>query len=310
MTFTELVGPLAEAITGIAEQAVILYSVYLPNHPGKWRLVRRLLALTHVDRRVRGRTKVVRRHGIRWRLSLDDWVQRTVYFYGEWDAHELKYLLDRLDEHTVFLDVGSHFGYYALRVASATKDDARVYAFEPITHNHARLSENIRLNGFCRVKTVRTAVSDREGEAVFALPPGANQGSGHVADSRAASSGTERVALTTIDRFVDSEGLDRVDFIKIDVEGMEIRALTGAAATIARWGPDLIVELNPAALRAQQIEPEQLLQLLWDAGYRTHRATKRGLEPFDLESLRTDPDLIVSYINVICTDHSARLGHG
>ncbi|HEX6909880.1 MAG TPA: hypothetical protein VF142_05785, partial [Longimicrobium sp.] len=101
----------------IASPAILLYSARLPDHPGKWRVVNALLRGARMDDLHRGRERLARRRGVTWTLDTACWVQRTVFYTGDWDGDELRLVLSLLPANGVFLDVGAYFGWYALVVA-------------------------------------------------------------------------------------------------------------------------------------------------------------------------------------------------
>lgn len=121
------------------------------------------------------------------------------------------------------LDIGSYFGYYAMLACRYAGPGASVYAFEPFPKSFEMLKENKRLNGFDPLVCVNLAVSDQPGEWAFRVAPMANLGSGRLT-SGATPGRAIRVSATTVDDFVVRQGLDRVDLIKLDVEGAEVRA--------------------------------------------------------------------------------------
>jgi methyltransferase FkbM-like protein len=77
----------------------------------------------------------------------------------------------------------------------------------------------------------------------------------------------ETVPVHPLDRIVAEHGLARVDVVKIDVEGAELRVLRGLASTIERWRPKLLIELAPEALAAQDTSPQALVDWLRDNRY-------------------------------------------
>lgn len=87
----------------------------------------------------------------------------------------------------------------------------------------------------------------------------------------------EQVHVTTLDRFVDHEGLTRLDLVKIDIEGAERRFLKGAARTLVRFRPIIMVELSPATLEVFGESSEGLIRDLEEAGYALHLPARRGL---------------------------------
>jgi hypothetical protein len=104
-----------------------------------------------------------------------------------------------------------------------------------------------------------------------------NRGTGHLATED--QQGDEVVAVT-VDQFVCEHGIGRVDFIKIDIEGAEIRCLRGALRTIKTHRPILMMEVNPSSLRDFDSSEEELEETVTALGYDLRVATWRGLVRF------------------------------
>jgi len=83
-----------------------------------------------------------------------------------------------------------------------------------------------------------------------------------------AAAGAVRVAATTIDELARAQGLTALDVIKLDLEGAELRALSGARNTLLRWRPLLVFEAAEAALARQGGSLQGVLSLLAECGYR------------------------------------------
>jgi FkbM family methyltransferase len=131
-----------------------------------------------------------------------------------------------------FLDIGSHFGYYAVYCAPGVR---QVYAFEPSSSNVPSLRQNARLASNIRV--VDAAVSSQDGEADFFSGGGSSVGSlNHVGGT------VSKVPVTTIDSFVKSHPEVDIGLIKIDIEGHDFEALQGMHATVARFQPLILTE--------------------------------------------------------------------
>jgi FkbM family methyltransferase len=281
----------------IASPAILLYSARLPDHPGKWRVVNALLRGARMDDLHRGRELLARRRGLTWQLDTACWVQRTVFYTGDWDGDELRLVLSVLPPDGVFLDVGAYFGWYALVVARE-RPNARVFAFEPVPASQARLEANRARNGLSNVRLVRAAVGAAPGQAELELPPAGNGGSARLAGGGAAE--RVRVPVTTLDAFAAAQGLARIDFVKIDVEGAELEVLRGGEEVLRRFHPLLLVELNPSALRERGAGPAELLAVLADLGYETWEVGRRGvLAPFGPAEL-VRPELRRGYVNLFC----------
>ena len=271
--------------------ALVFYSAHLPYHRGKWRIVEKVVRLSGLESYYLGKSFVVHRQGIWWRLYPECIVQRSVYLYGDWESSDTCQVLKLLKPDWVIFDIGSYFGYYALLACRHSGPRGKVFAFEPFSQNYNFLCENKRLNAFNNLTTINLAVTDRKGVQTFRVPPTFNQGSGGLA-------GTEHGALyvqtTTLDDFVHNNHLTRLDFIKMDVEGSEVLALAGGKETIQRFQPILMIELDPGKLNKLNQTPQGLIRAISDLGYKIYRVTEFGLERFQ------KADGVNDFINLFC----------
>jgi FkbM family methyltransferase len=139
----------------------------------------------------------------------------------------------------IVIDAGGGWGDTSLYFAHKVGKNGNVYCFEFAPSNMAILTENLRLNEALRgrIKTIAQAVWNRSRESLSFR----DQGLASHVDEGMNQTGT--VQTTTIDDFVKEEGLQRVDFIKMDIEGAELRALRGAEQTIRLFRPKLAIFL-------------------------------------------------------------------
>lgn len=162
---------------------------------------------------------------------------------------ELARLADYVPRGGTAVDVGAWFGPWTRRLRKLAD---RVVAVEP----NAQLARSIK-SAFPDVEVVEAAVSDHAGTAELFLPDG---GPAVGTSSLEYGEGTSvRVRLVPI----DSLDLSAVSFMKVDVEGHELPALRGAAETIRRDTPVLLVEVEE---RIQPVKP--IVDLLGEWGYR------------------------------------------
>jgi FkbM family methyltransferase len=175
------------------------------------------------------------------------------------------------------VDAGANFGYFTLNLACAIGPEGRVLALEPNPSSHERLRRHLAWNGFDdRVHTYGLGLSSRP-ETVRMSEPAGN--TGHTA---VASDGEIRnVSLTSLDELVAGEGLDRIDLLKLDVEGYEARALIGARGVLARFRPTLVVELFPSMMQRQGSSPEEVASILTDSGYCLFKPRRSRLVPLE-----------------------------
>lgn len=289
-------------------RGVLLYGTALPYHTGKWRIIEAIGKRFRLDRLYHDKSFVVRRRGIVWKLRPDDLVQRSVYYCSCHEAKETRELSRLVRPDWTFFDVGAYFGYYALLVSHLSRGRAKVHAFEPFDANYRLLLEHKELNRFANLHAHQLAVSDHSGEVEFQSPRASvnNYGGGWVLAEGEQPEGPitrlQTVRSVSLDAFVAENDIEKVDFIKIDTEGAEMSVLRGAADTIQRFKPAMMIELFPHGLSRYGRTPEELSQLIRDFGYTTYRATRTGLKRFD------DFASVDMYCNVFCFSGASERG--
>jgi FkbM family methyltransferase len=172
--------------------------------------------------------------------------------------HPLLTLLAGLPTPATILDVGANIGLTSIIMAARSTDD-QIIAFEPVPANLRFLRHNLATNNIANCRVIATAVGDTTGTV-----PMTSRGAWSLVKHDAEPGTTEPVPITTLDIFC-AEHLpnQRIDLIKIDVEGFEPNVLAGATATIARWQPPIFIEFNAWALVLQNYNPLTFAQALW-----------------------------------------------
>lgn len=169
------------------------------------------------------------------RLSVDLATEKY-YWLGTHEPKVQALLSREVRRGDVCWDIGAHAGFFTMLMARLAGDGGRVYAFEPLDDNVARLEAGVHANGLRNVVVCPTAVGDRTGGVAFAT--GATSLEGRIGDG-----GATAVACLTIDDAV-AGGFAPPALIKIDAEGAEDAVIRGARETIARQRPRLLVEVH------------------------------------------------------------------
>lgn len=188
--------------------------------------------------------------------------------FGQRDLHVYRFWQRQLRQGAVFLDVGANIGLYGVPAGAVIGPRGAVVCFEANPRTFRYLTRNLARNRRANVTAENLAVGAESGEIRIAT--GArNAGEVHVATEVEAG---EVVPMVSLDGYCADRGIDRVDYIKIDVEGFEAAVLSGARRVLAD-NPDILVqtEYEPAHL-ARYGDPDALERLL--------RA--QGLAPFAL----------------------------
>jgi len=166
-----------------------------------------------------------------------------------------------------FVDCGAHTGSWTLVMADHFRE---VHAFEPQRLLFQQLCGNIALNGLANVFTYNTALDEKTGHLTLQRT-GVDRGSSSARDditrrfaTNATSASPEIVPITTLDLFASV--LNDVGLIKIDVEGLELRVLRGAAELLRNHRPKMLVECWSHDWYRD--EKRQLIAFLNDLDYR------------------------------------------
>jgi FkbM family methyltransferase len=168
-----------------------------------------------------------------------------------------------------FVDAGANEGYFTVVGAKLAGPNGRVIAIEPQHRLLPVIAENLKLNGLGHVKVLNVAISDQAGVAQIHLAPDTNSGSSGIDPHLMLAHPTQEVSTQTLSQLLDSEGLDRVDVVKMDIEGFEYEALLGARKVFEqRRVRVLAVDLHPAILDRRGKDINDIGRLLDDAGYK------------------------------------------
>lgn len=183
------------------------------------------------------------------------------------------------------IDIGANLGYYALMESRLVGPEGKVYAIEPVEKNHEVLCKNVQINKYRNVETFNLAIGDENSNREILLSVNSNhatmmdmgQASGYYKSRMERIGGdTINVPTVTLDRFVEENNIDRVDFIRMDVEGFEIEIVKGMQRTIERFGPKILVELHYVHFERPAVINDMIVDML-KSGYEiVDMANRRG----------------------------------
>lgn len=190
--------------------------------------------------------QVMRGKRLMWIDLGDRFVSRGCLF-DSYESIESAFVASHLRPEAVFVDVGANLGWFSLLASTLVGPRGRIHAFEPRADTVEYLEKTIDLNRLGDQITIyRYGLSDAEGQANLVWPKGTDN-PGHSFLS-IQPSGTEMESQLVELRPLDALALERVDFMKVDVEGAELRVFRGARETLARCRPVILAELYPDML--------------------------------------------------------------
>ena len=200
------------------------------------------------------RGSIIQVYGVRYVLADMD---SAGVVLPDYEKQMWRYLKPK--EGDVFIDVGAHVGKYALRVAKIVGEQGLVIAIEPHPDNYRALIQGIQLNNLKNVIPLNIAAYDKECELKLYIAPVAtmhtvthNLGRGYI-----------KVRARPLDDVLRDIGIRRVDWVKIDVEGAELKVLRGLRATLKEQHPRLIIETWPE-------NRSQILDFMKKYNYKAH----------------------------------------
>jgi FkbM family methyltransferase len=201
-----------------------------------------------------------------------DEIGGTVLAYGSYEQATVRELERHIPRGGTFVDVGANIGWYSLKAARAAGPKGHVIAVEPDRETLIELRSNIRASGAASVIAVApVACADSETTLTFYAAPRRNTGESSLSQANASQEGaiaaSYPVRARRLDDILKEAGVDRVDAMKIDVEGAEFLVLKGATETLDRYRPVVVMELVDRQLKAMGSSVEEVQAFMRAHGY-------------------------------------------
>ncbi|HTI07079.1 MAG TPA: FkbM family methyltransferase [Puia sp.] len=189
--------------------------------------------------------------------------------YGVYETELTKYLLNAIRPDSVFVDVGANIGYYTC-MASKKISAGQVFAFEPNEKAFRLLQRNIMLNWpDCPVKAEQVAISDKKDEVAFKnykYKFVTSQFFTSEEEGEMNSYEVVKVPTISLDEYFPQG--QKIDFLKIDVEGAELGVLKGAKRVIeTNPGMQILMEWSVPQLKTQGTDPHDIIDFFMERGY-------------------------------------------
>lgn len=141
----------------------------------------------------------------------------------------------------VVLDVGANIGYYTVILSKLVGPQGKVLCFEPTEHFGKVLKKNLEINNVKNTELFALGLSNKE--QVLDIQIGPSSASLH-SPGKDEISHWESIKLVTLDGFLEKRPLERIDFIKIDVDGHEPLFLEGAWKSLDKYDPLILLEVS------------------------------------------------------------------
>lgn len=243
-------------------------------------------------------------HGNRVRLNPRDFYHRIWYYFGSYHELEiLSVLKEAIREGDCVVDGGANIGLITLYAAGLVGPRGLVQAFEPFPPVFDELKFHVEVNALRQVQIHRMGLSDAPSEMEIRLPGEGNLAAATFSPIPARYSGVVQsggvVPIVRGDDVVDVNDT-RPLFIKLDVEGFEVRAVGGLAKVIEKRLPAVVAEANAELLDINGTPPELMWDMFTRIGYKVFAMDRGGfrsrhrlwLHPLPREWVRHERDMV------------------
>ena len=229
------------------------------------------------------------------------------YLQNAYEDFTADLLLNHSKEGMFFIDIGAHYGFYTLLVATKHKN-SKILALEPVPENYEIVKKNLELNNLENVKVFNLAVSSKDEIKRFNITE-ASDSFGFYQHPLTRTTKEIEVRAVTLDKFI--KDIPKVPtIVKVGTEGHEIRVLEGMR-NILKDCEDikLFIEFNPTCLKNSGSQPEDLLEMVGKIGFDIYFIDDEQRETYKLDEEQVknwgtflgEGNFQKDYFNVFCT---------
>ena len=198
---------------------------------------------------------------------------------------EIYLLKDFIKAGDVVIDIGANCGQYTYHLSKLVGTCGKVLSIEPAKNTMEILKNVIKRLKLSNVEVKNVALADKDGEIELVTPLDEqklpNIGEAHLCGKTESPNGNrQKVKCTSLDKVIsDFALLDRVTFIKCDVEGFELMVLKGARELLSKYHPVILCEIEERHTKRYGYAPEALFAFLKELGYRAFIFISNKLVP-------------------------------
>ena len=217
--------------------------------------------------------RLIKRNGISWKIDLDEGIDFSIFLLGFFERTTSKAIKRLVNKNSIVIDIGANIGAHTLPIAKLLGNEGKVYALEPTDYAFTKLMNNIQINEFIKTKIKADQVM-LIGEDNKNIPDNLysswplniqNENEKHSIHQGVLMT-TKNCIRDTLDNFIASQNITKLDLIKLDVDGNELDVLSGGINSLKKFKPTLIMELAPSSYQNLSVFREVVI-LLSKTGY-------------------------------------------
>ncbi len=193
------------------------------------------------------KNQIVQRKKINWSLDLREGIDLSIFLFGSSESKifNLKKLLN-LNSRLFFLDIGANIGSVSLTLAKVF-DNSKVYSFEPTYYAFKKLKKNLSLNRDLKDKVILNQLfisNIKKPSKVWSSWKLNNKKNRHK-NHKGSLKSIKKNSFISLDNFIKSKKIRKIDFIKIDVDGYELDVLRSGSKFFKKCKPIIFIEIAP-----------------------------------------------------------------
>ena len=204
-------------------------------------------------------------------LNATGYLDRQIIATGSFEPESMSAVHRLVREGDVVLDVGANIGYYTVRFGKLVGARGRVIAAEPTLHYRHILERNIAENSLTNVRILDYGFSDRADTVSIDVGPSSATMHSPAGFDRVLFQ--ETITIARLDDVAESLGLQRLDFVKIDVDGHEPFVLRGAWDVLGKYSPIILMEISHLHYFQAGVFGWDFFSEIRNKGFRIYRET-------------------------------------
>jgi FkbM family methyltransferase len=220
-------------------------------------------------------------NGMKIRVVWTDVIGYSIAVDGYYDLPTVRVIQELLKPGMTFVDVGAHVGQFSLLGSGLVGMEGTVHSFEPEPQTFEFLQHNVVINGLRNVHPIRCALGESSKSVQLYVARPDNLGQTSLRQPNNFSGVQVKVQCRTLDDYAEEHGIDRINLLKIDVEGAELDVLLGARGVLSRNPkPHILIEFWEEFQQAYGASCAQLEEFLRGCGYSLSRIAETRLMPY------------------------------
>ncbi|UKT64383.1 FkbM family methyltransferase [Pedobacter mucosus] len=198
-------------------------------------------------------------------INTKNYIEACIYYTGDYEAYLKDHFKKLIKQGDIVLDIGANIGFHSLYFAELAGVNGLVLAFEPIEVNFSALQQNTTLNNFRQITIVNKALGNENSQMNIHIDNYTqNPGAFNLMEA-----GIKNTIVECIrgDDYLIANHIQKIDFIKVDVEGFELEVIKGLSESIQKFKPIIVFEYDQDYQSKLNINPKEIFNLLTDFSY-------------------------------------------